>query len=222
MSTNTDQYLIEQTLGGDTRAFGTLVERYQSFIFTIVLRMVKVREEAEEVAQDSFVKAFESLESYRGDSKFSSWLYSIAYRKALDRIRKNKRQQTTGLIEEITEGDQASVDNALQILEENERKQMIQDKIMQLPEQEAALITLYYFEELSVKEIATITDLSQDNIKIKLYRSRKKLFTLLKDSVLPEISNNNGKSHLNILIRPPRSGSKKPVWKSHLLTLPPR
>lgn len=194
MSTNTDQYLIEQTLGGNTRAFGTLVERYQDFIFTIVLRMVKVREEAEEVAQDSFVKAFESLESYRGDSKFSSWLYSIAYRKALDRIRKNKRQQTMGLIEEITEGDQASVENALQILEDNERKQMIQDKIMQLPEQEAALITLYYFEELSVKEIATITDLSQDNIKIKLYRSRKKLFTLLKDSVLPEISNNNGRA----------------------------
>lgn len=71
---------------------------------------------------------------------------------------------------------------------------MIQQKIMQLPEQEAALITLYYFEELSVKEMAAITDLSQDNIKIKLYRSRKKLFTLLKDSVLPEISNNNGRA----------------------------
>ena len=191
MSTNTDQYLIDQTLGGNTQAFGTLVERYQDFIFTIVLRMVKVREEAEEVAQDAFIKAFESLESYRGDSKFSSWLYSIAYRKALDRIRKNKRMQTSELIEEITESDQASVENALHYLEENERKQMIQQKIMQLPEQEAALITLYYFEELSVKEIAAITDLSQDNIKIKLYRSRKKLFTLLKDSVLPEISNNN-------------------------------
>src|SRR5210317_947492 len=132
MNHNTDQYYVEKAMLGDTRAFGVLVERYQDFIFTIVLRMVKVREEAEEVAQDAFIKAYESLSSFRGESKFSSWLYSIAYRKALDSIRKSKRQQTSELIEEITESNFEPVENALQYLEDQERKKIIQDCIMQL------------------------------------------------------------------------------------------
>ena len=171
-----------------------LVEKYQGYVFTIVLRMVKVREEAEEVSQDTFVKAFESLASFRGESKFSSWLYSIAYRKALDRIRKNKKYRASELLEEITESDAGSVENALQQLEDKERKEQIQYCIMQLPEIDAALVTLYYFEDQSVKEIAAITELSEENIKVKLYRSRKKLFTLLQQYVLPEIANNNGRA----------------------------
>ena len=156
--------------------------------------MVKVREEAEEVAQDTFVKAFDSLEQFRGDSKFSSWLYSIAYRKALDRIRKNKRQKTSELIEEVTEGDIGILDNGLEQLEQKERKELIKNSIMELAETDAAIITLYYFEDQSVKEISEITKLSEDNIKIKLYRSRKKLFTLLQGYVLPEINKTNGKA----------------------------
>ena len=194
MNTITDQHCIERTLQGETQAFGTLVERYQDFVFTIVYRMVKVREEAEEVAQDSFVKAFESLSSFRGEAKFSSWLYSIAYRKALDSIRKNKKYRASELIEDITEGDSVFNENALQSLESAERSKTIQDCILKLPEQEAAIVTLYYFDEQSVKEIAAITELSEDNIKIKLYRSRKKLFSLLKHSILPEISNTNGRA----------------------------
>lgn len=194
MNTNTDQYYIDRVLQGDTNAYAILVNRYQDFIYTIVLRMVKVREEAEEVAQDTFIKAFESLEHFRGDSKFSSWLYSIAYRKALDRIRKNKRQKTSELLEEITEGDIGILDNGLERLEQKERKELIQKSIMQLAETDAAIVTLYYFEEQSVKEISEITKLSEDNIKIKLYRSRKKLFTLLQGYVLPEINKTNGKA----------------------------
>ncbi len=194
MNTTTDQELIDQTLKGDTRSFGILVERYQNFVFTIVYRMVKVREEAEEVSQDSFIKAFESLSSYRGEAKFSSWLYSIAYRKALDALRKNKRYKASEIIDDITEGEIDSIDNALHFLEEKERKKTIQDCILKLSEDEAAIITLYYFEDQSVREIAGITKLSEDNIKVKLYRSRKKLFSMLKHFVLPEITNTNGRA----------------------------
>ena len=194
MRPNTDQLLIDRTLQGDTRAFSSLVEKYQGYVFTIVLRMVKVREEAEEVSQDTFIKAFESLSGFRGESKFSSWLYSIAYRKALDRIRKNKRYQASELLEEITESDEGVFKNALQQLEDKERKEKIQQCIMQLPEVDAALITLYYFEEQSVKEMVAITKLSEENIKVKLHRSRKKLFTLLHDFILPEIANTNGEA----------------------------
>lgn len=194
MHNDTDQYLIQQTLAGDNRAYGQLVTRYQDLVFTVAMRMLKVREEAQEVAQDSFVKAYESLEGYRGESKFSSWLYSIVYRKSLDRIRKNKRLQTTELLESITPDQAANVEHALTKLEASERQLHIRACIEQLPEQEAALVTFYYFEELSVKEIAAITDLTVDNIKVKLYRSRKKLFTLLKDFVLPEYSKSNGQA----------------------------
>ncbi|MAP54548.1 RNA polymerase sigma factor [Altibacter sp.] len=194
MNQTTDQYYIEKTMQGDTQAFGVLVERYQDFIFTIVLRMVKNREEAEEVAQDSFVKAYESLSSFRGESKFSSWLYSIAYRKALDRIRQQKRSRTTPLMEERTEGNTELVENALDYLQGQERSAIIQKAIQKLPEEEAAIITFYYFEEQSVKEIAAITSLSEDNVKIKLFRSRKKLHTLLKHFVVHEITKHNGQA----------------------------
>lgn len=194
MKPSTDQYFINQTLKGDTSSFAALVEKYQDFVFTIVFRMVKTREVAEEVAQDTFIKAFESLASYRGEAKFSSWLYSIAYRKALDVLRKNKRYKASALIENITEGEVETIDNALHYLEVQERKQAIQDCIQKLPEADAAIITFYYFEDLSVREIAEITTLSEDNIKVKLHRSRKKLFSLLKHFILPEMTNTNGRA----------------------------
>ena len=194
MNQNTDQYYITKTLQGNTHAYSYLVERYQNFVYTIVIRMVKVREEAEEVAQDTFIKAYQSLSSFRAEAKFSTWLYSIAYRKALDRIRKNKNLITSELIEEITESKFESIENGLHYLEEKEKREIIKNSILQLKEQEAAIITFYYFEDQSVKEIAEITQLSEDNVKIKLHRSRKKLFSLLKSHVLPEITNSNGKA----------------------------
>jgi RNA polymerase sigma-70 factor (ECF subfamily) len=159
---------------------------------------MKSRADAEEVAQDAFIKSFQSLSSYRGESKFSSWLYQIVYRKALDRLRSNKKMRSVELIEEITE-DKVNEDwgmfaeDALHFLEEKEKKKIIQESLMKLKEQDAAIITFYYFEEMSVKEIAAITDLSPDNIKIRLHRSRKKLFSLLEQYILPKINDNNGK-----------------------------
>jgi RNA polymerase sigma factor (sigma-70 family) len=194
MSLTTDQQLIEQTLKGDTSSFGKLVERYQDFVFTIAFRIMKVREEAEEVAQDSFIKAYESLNSFRGESKFSSWLYSIAYRKALDALRKNKKYKASEIIDDITEGEVSGIEDALHYLEGEERKKAIQDCILKLASDEATIITLYYFQDQSVREISTITGLSEDNIKVKLYRSRKKLFGFLKHFILPEITNTNGRA----------------------------
>lgn len=194
MQPRNEPYLIEKVLQGDSTAFGQLVQKYQAFVFTIVISIVKVREEAEEVAQDTFIKAYESLSSFRGDSKFSSWLYSIAYRKALDALRKNKKNNNLELIEEITEDDTSTIENALTYIEEKERKEVIQKCIKELPAQEAAIITFFYFEELSIKEISKITELSEDNVKVKLFRSRKKLFTLLKQFILPTYTERNGQA----------------------------
>jgi len=194
MTTNTDQYFITQTLAGNTQAYGQLVEKYQDYVFTVVVRMIKVREEAEEIAQDTFIKAYESLASFRGDSKFSSWLYSIAYRKTLDALRKKKRQGTRELIEDVTEGTIDQIDNALEQLERKEQRVLIQESISKLPAEEAALITFYYFEDQSIREIAGITNLSEQNIKVKLYRSRKKLCTLLQGQLFLEDYISHGKA----------------------------
>ncbi len=194
MTTITDHYLVSETLNGNTQAFSQLVDRYQQFVFTLALRIVKVREEAEEVSQDSFLKAFEALSTYRGESKFSSWLYSIVYRKALDRVRKNNRSRTLEIVDDVTEGDSDAIDNALNYMELQERNAYLQKSIAALGEEEAALISFFYFEDLSIKEIASITELSEDNVKIKLYRSRKRLYAVLKHYVLPEYTDNNGKA----------------------------
>ncbi|WP_298543947.1 RNA polymerase sigma factor [uncultured Aquimarina sp.] len=194
MNHQSDRYYIKQVLEGEVNAFSNLVERYQSLVYTIVFRMIRNKEEAEEIAQDTFIKAYKSLSEYRGEAKFSTWLYTIAYRKSLDVIKKNKRFVATELIEEISEGEVGTVNDALSYLQDIERKQVILDSILKLPEEESAIITLYYFEEKSVKEIKEIVGLTEDNIKIKLYRSRKKLYSILKYHISPEINANNGRA----------------------------
>ncbi|MDH7444439.1 RNA polymerase sigma factor [Aquimarina sp. 2201CG14-23] len=194
MNHQSDQYYIEQVLGGDTNAFSFLVERYQNLVYTVVYRMIRNNEEAEEVAQDAFIKAYKSLSNYRGEAKFSTWLYTIAYRKSLDAIKAKKRFTSTELIEEISEGEAGLVNDALSYLQDKERKQIISDSILTLPEVEAAIITLYYYDEKSVKEIKEIVGLTEDNIKIKLYRSRKKLYSILKHHISPEINTKNGQA----------------------------
>ncbi|MDX1761707.1 MAG: RNA polymerase sigma factor [Christiangramia sp.] len=194
MTNKTDQFLIDKTLEGDTKAFGELIDRYQNYVYTIAIRILKVAEEAEEVAQDSFIKAYDSLSTFRGDSKFSTWLYRIVYHKSLDRLKKNKRHRTVEINEEITEDSLDHIENGLEYLMKEERSRVIRDCIKMLPEEDSVIISLFYFEEQSVKEIAKVTDLSEDNIKIKLYRSRKKLFSLLQVYIEPEITKSNGKA----------------------------
>ena len=194
MIKNTDQYLIDKTLEGDTAAFGELVDRYQNFVYTIAIRILKVSEEAEEVAQDSFIKAYDSLGTFRGDSKFTTWLYRIVYHKSLDRLKMNKRHSAYEINEEITDDSLDHIENGLEYLLSNERTALIRKCIAELPEDEAAIITFYYFEEQSVREIAEVTGLTEDNIKIKLYRSRKKLFSLLENYIEPVISGRNGRA----------------------------
>lgn len=188
MKPATDHLLVEKTLAGDTRAFGILIERHQGFIFTIVYRVVKGREEAEEITQDVFLKAYEALGSFRKESKFTTWLYKIAYHKALDKVRGTKQTILMELNENLKVPQVQDLEDGLDLMLREERSQLVKSCIEKLPPQEAALISLYYFEEQSVKEIAEVTGLSEDNIKIKLYRSRKILFSLLEEYIKSEIS----------------------------------
>lgn len=185
MIQNTDQDYIEQIRSGNVNAYAALVTKYKSMIFTLAVRMVGNREDAEEVAQDTFVKAYKALNTFKGTSKFSTWLYRIVYNTSLDYIKKNKRIILSDHIDEINEADIGSMQNALTYIEAKEKKQMIEKALLQLPEEERVLLTLFYFEELSLKEISEIVKISYDNVKIKLHRSRKKLYHILKNVVEP-------------------------------------
>ena len=160
MNYQSDQYYIRLILEGKGSAFATLVQRYQDMVYTVAYRMVRNKEEAEEIAQDTFIKAYKALDTYRGDSKFSTWLYTIAYRKSLDVIKKKKRTGVFELIEEISESEIGLVNGGLSYLQDKERKQIILDSIRKLTEEEVVIVTLYYFEEKSIKEIKEIVDLT--------------------------------------------------------------
>lgn len=185
MTHQDDQICIDRTLAGDVNAFSTLVDRYKDLVYTLCYRMMKQSEEAEEVAQDVFIKAFQKLNSFKGNSKFSTWLYRITYNGCLDALSRKRTQPTHHAVEindEITEGH---VDTILAQLEQQELREQLEDCIQLLPVADAFLVTLYYLKEQSLAEIADVTGFTANNVKVKIFRSRKKLYEIMV-SRLPE------------------------------------
>jgi RNA polymerase sigma factor (sigma-70 family) len=182
-----DQFYIRKIVEGDTKAFAVLVDRYKDLVFTLALRMLKNREEAEEVSQDTFIKVYKSLSKFKGDSKFSTWIYRITYNSCLDTLKKYKQEYQLVTIDEYTEREIVTLDNAFDALAEKEQQQAIEDCLQSLPKEDSFLLTLYYFEEQSIEDISKIVGLTANNVKVKLFRSRKKLTAILKDRLEPEI-----------------------------------
>lgn len=187
MNSFNEQYYITKIIEGDSNAFAVLVDQYKDLVFSLSLKMLKNREEAEEAAQDTFVKVFKSLNNFKGDSKFSTWIYKVAYNTCLDQLKKNKRVQDTILIDDFSEKQIENLENVLDAIDERDRNKMIQDCIHLLPSEEAFLLILFYFEEQSLEEISKIIDCTANNVKVKLYRSRKKIASILKMRLEPEI-----------------------------------
>lgn len=187
MSNNHDQQHIDRVLSGDTHAFEVLIERYKHMVYTLAFKMVGIKEDAEEVAQDVFLKAFTALNTYKGEAKFSTWLYKIAYYRSLDYLKKNKRKVRTSTIDISEEYDVAALEGTLDALESTERTQMIREAMETLAPDDSVIITLYYFEELSLKEIAKVMDLTPNNVKVRLFRSRSRLAEVLSNTAEPEM-----------------------------------
>ncbi|TDQ29866.1 RNA polymerase sigma factor [Tenacibaculum caenipelagi] len=188
-----DQTYIDKILKGDTNAYAFLVEKYKTMVFTLALKMVKSREEAEEISQDTFIKAYKSLSKFKGESKFSTWLYKIAYRTCLDALKKTKEQYSVDVIDEITINKIKSTESVLEGIERKERAQVINSCLLSMPEEERSILWMFYFEELSLKEIIEITDFSESNVKVKLHRARKMLLSIVEKNVEPELINHYGR-----------------------------
>ncbi len=193
MSQKPDEYFINKVTQGENDAYAILVDRYKHMVLTLALKIVKNREDAEEVAQDTFIKAYNALNDFKGESKFSTWLYKIAYYRSLDYFKKNKRRVETTTIDISEEYNIASMDDALDGMEVKERAEIIKHAIQELPADDAVLITLYYFETLSMNEISKVMEISPNTIKVRLFRGRKRLAKILENNLEREIIHSYGR-----------------------------
>lgn len=175
MQVPNEAYHIERVLKGDTNAFALLVEYYKDLVFTICMRITKNAEDAEECAQDTFLKAFRSLESFRQEAKFSTWIFRIAYNTAISKGRKLKLDTVDSDDRQAQNISFSDTESGLSKLGGEERKFFIQKAISQLSGEDANLVHLYYYQEMSIAEIHEVTGIDSTNIKVKLHRARKKL-----------------------------------------------
>lgn len=172
----TDNEIITRVLSGDHQVYADLVKRYQNFVFTLALRYAPGREDAEEIAQDVFVKAFKALKDFRGDSKFSTWLYSIVNTTSITFLRKKKldiHSLDNEHVMEVADSRDSGM-NANQV-EVKSKVEMVTKAIQLLSPDDAKLITLFYKAEQSLEEIARILGMETNTVKVKLHRARTRL-----------------------------------------------
>ncbi|MEO5685165.1 MAG: sigma-70 family RNA polymerase sigma factor [Chitinophagaceae bacterium] len=171
-----DKEIISTVLQGNKQAYAELVNRYQGFVFTICLRYTSSREDAEEIAQDIFVKAYRCLADFRGDSKFSTWLYTIVNTSCITFLRK-KRLQTHSLDDEKVFAVADNIDGGMRAnqVEQKSRIAMVNQAIQLLSADDAKIITLFYKGEQSLDEIGEIMGMEPNTIKVKLHRARVRL-----------------------------------------------
>lgn len=184
----TDIALINAVLAGNTNEYAVLVKRHQKFVFTLALRFAKNREDAEEIAQDCFIKAYKALGTFKQTSKFSTWLYSITYTTAMTFLRK-KRLDTQSINddENVLQIANNGTDFDADSYEKKSSYVYLNHAIDLLLPDDAAIITLFYKGEQSLEEIGFTLNMAPNTIKVKLHRARhrlkEKLHFLLKDEV---------------------------------------
>src|ERR1043165_2050722 len=202
MSTGpSDSEIISLVLKGDHDAYALLVERYKSYVFTLTLRFTKNREDAEEVSQDIFVKAYRSLADFKGTAKFSTWLYTIVNTTCITFLRK-KRLDIRSLDDEKTFEVADSQDSGFRAnqVEQKSRLNMVNQAIAMLGPDDAEIITLFYKNEQSLDEISQILGVEVNTAKVRLHRARTRLKEKMEKHFTEEIKDlhETDKSHLTM------------------------
>jgi len=165
-----DGQLVAAAIAGRSEAFGTLVERYERAIYHLCLRTMRDPEEARDCAQEAFFKAFRSLRTFKPGSKFSTWIFSIAYHACCDRLGRRKRYTDDELPERADPGP-----GPAQIAERNDEAQALRAAISELPEKYRTVITLYHLQGRQYEEIAQVLDLPMGTVKTHLFRAKELL-----------------------------------------------
>ena len=185
-----DNEIISRVLQGEQNAYAELVNRYQSYVFTLILRMVKSREDAEEIAQDVFVKAYRSLADFRGESKFSTWLYTITNTTSITFLRKKKLEVHSLDNEKVFEvADSKDSGFRANLIEQKSRVNMVNEAIAMLSPDDAEIITLFYKAEQNLEEISRILRLETNTVKVRLHRARGRLKEKMEKNFSEEVKN---------------------------------
>lgn len=174
-----DNHIIQQVLDGNTGAYSVIVDRYKDLVYSVVVKIVRSREEAEETAQDTFLKAYHALPGFKKEARFSTWLFRIAYNTAISKARK-KHFTTTAIDDKLIENYSTDeIREDLGRLDEEEQVSVLKRALNSLEKEEQFLIHLFYRNRRSIEEIASITGFSDSNVKVKLFRIRKKLYSAM-------------------------------------------
>lgn len=187
-----DNEIISKVLTGDYQAYAGLVNRYQNYVFTLSLRIVKNREDAEEVAQDVFIKAYKYLADFRGASRFTTWLYTIVNNTCISFLRKKKldihsldNEKVFDLAENQDSGMSAN------LIEKKSKLGMVNKAISLLNPDDAKIITLFYNAEQSLDETAQILGIEVNAVKVRLHRARTRLKEKMETYFAEEVKNLN-------------------------------
>lgn len=185
---------VESVLGGDVNAFETLVLSYEKNVYNLALRMVKNPEDASDMAQEAFIRAYNSLASFRGESKFSVWLYRIVSNVCLDFLRSRSRHPTVSLSVENDEGEETELDipdesqSPEALLERRLTRDSVRRGLDALSEEYRQILLLREIQGLSYDEIAETLSMELGTVKSRIFRARKKLCDfLLRDGNIPAV-----------------------------------
>jgi RNA polymerase sigma-70 factor, ECF subfamily len=176
MPNDMDSVLVKKAIAGDSEALSRLIDKHKNYAYNLAISIVKDKESAKDITQDSFLKVLENISRFKNESKFSTWLYRIVYNESLRHIREIKKVNLTNI--ESQEIDRYSDERTSS--ENKNLDEKLYQAIERLENNERNIVLLFYLGEKSIREINTIIGLSKPNIKVILHRARKKLFDYLK------------------------------------------
>lgn len=193
MTREQEAAVIRKVLNGDTNAYETLVRAYEKNVYNLALRMIGNSEDAYDMSQEAFIKAYNSLTAFRGDSKFSVWLYRIVSNVCLDYLRSRSRKPTSSLSTENDDGEEIELDIADEeqtpekLLERGLTRDAVRRGLMSLPDDHRQILLLREIDGLSYDEISEALGLEVGTVKSRIFRARKKLCAfLIKDGNIPD------------------------------------
>ncbi len=188
-----DEELVAKARKGDRPAFARLVDRHRVSVYNLTLRIVGNREDAEEAAQDVFVRAYRSLDRFRGDARFATWLYRIAVNVSLSSVRRSRRDLSTTSLSEPEDDDDGlpmqipdTSANPAERFEQAEFREQVRNLVSSLPPIYSAVISMYHIQSLSYDEIAEALELPIGTVKARLFRARAALRNLVFRSMEPD------------------------------------
>jgi RNA polymerase sigma-70 factor (ECF subfamily) len=184
-----DKLYLQKVLEGDIYKFSYFIEKYKDMAFSIAFRIINNREDAEEIVQDSFLRAYKSLKKFRFDSKFSTWFTRIVVNNSLSKLKREKKDSFDVDLDKISDSIIENVDSVYKDLTRADQQKYINHALDDMCTEDSLLLTLYYLNENSIEEITEITNISQKTLKMKIHRARKKMFILLEKRLKSETQN---------------------------------